>query len=111
MASFSMDDLKRSLGLNATVEPTSYSEKTEGRKTTVGQIRGRSVPETKELIKQAIRATGRPMSFIELCAAVERKQTPHMRKILHDMGDSGELLESIDMAPSRMMTRYWYSLP
>jgi len=77
----------------------------------VGQIRGRSVPETKELIKQAIRNTGRPMSFIELCAAVERKQTPHMRKILHDMGDSGELLESIDMAPSRMMTRYWYSLP
>jgi len=111
MASFSMDDLKKSLGLDATVQSTSHTEKTEGGFSRVGQIRGRSIPETKELIKQAIIAAGRPISVMEVCAALDRKQTPHMRKILHDMGDSGELLESIDLAPSRMMTRFWYSLP
>jgi hypothetical protein len=106
-----MDDLKKSLGLNATVEPTSYTEKTDGRVSRVGEPRGRSVAETKELIKQAIKEAGRPMSYIQICAAVQRKQTPHMRNMLHQMGDSGELIETVDIAPSRMMTRFWYSLP
>jgi len=111
MATFSISDLMKSMGMNATVQSTSHSEKPEGRKTTVGHIRGRSIPETKELIKQAIVAAGRPISVKEVCEALERKQTPHMRNILHQMGDSGELLESIDMAQSKMMTRFWYSLP
>jgi len=111
MATFSISDLMQSMGMNATVPSTSHSEKPEGRKTAVGHTRGRSIPETKELIKQAIIAAGRPISVKEACAALERKQTPHLRAILHEMGDSGELLESIDLAPSKMMTRFWYSLP
>lgn len=111
MPTFSMDEIKQSLGIDPTVPLTSYSEiKQKGFKA-MGQVRGRSIPETKELIKKGIEAAGRPMSFVEICALLERKQTPHLRKLLHDMGDSGELVEAVDLAPSRMLTRYWYSLP
>lgn len=111
MATISMAELRQSMGLNETVQSTSHYENQEGRNARVGHTRGRSIPETKELIKQAIIAAGRPISVMEVCNALNRKQTPHMRKILHDMGDTGELLESIDLAPSKMMTRFWYSLP
>lgn len=111
MATFSISDLMQSMGMNAMVPSTSHSENTEKGKARVGHTRGRSIPETKELIKQAIIAAGRPISVKEACEALGRKQTPHLRGILHQMGDSGELLESIDIAPSKMMTRFWYSLP
>lgn len=111
MPSFSMEELKKSLGISATVSPMSHSKNQREAYQRVGQIRGRTVDETKTLIKKALTEAGRPMSFTEICAYLERKQTPHLRKMLHEMGDSGELIEEADIAPSRMMTRFWYSLP
>lgn len=111
MPSFSIQDLMNSVGMSATVAPTSHSEKQREAYQRVGQIRGRTVEETKTLIKKAIFEAERPMSFTEICAYLERKQTPHLRKMLHEMGATGELIEEADLAPSRMMTRFWYSLP
>lgn len=111
MPTFTPEELMQSLGMSATVAPTSHFENRREAYQRVGQIRGRSVEETKTLIKKAIQEAGRPMSFAEICAYLERKQTPHLRKMLHEMGDAGELVEEADLAPSRMMTRFWYSLP
>lgn len=111
MPSFSMDELKKSLGLNATVVTTSHTEIPREGFSRVGERRGRSIDETKALIKSAIHDAGRAMTMGEICIVLERKQTPHIRKILHDMGDAGELIEVADLAPNKMMTRFWYSLP
>jgi len=111
MPTITMDDLKKSLGIDPTVALTSHLETAKKGFKPVGQVRGRSIPETKQLIKKAIGEAGRPMSFAEICAYLERKQTPHLRNLLHEMGDAGELVETVDLAPSRMMTRFWYSLP
>lgn len=115
MPSFTMDELKRSLGIdpNVSVTSPSTSHSPTGEKgfKRMGQVRGRSIPETKELIKKALSEADRPLSFAEICAYLERKQTPHLRNLLHQMGDSGELIEQADLAPSRMLTRFWYSLP
>lgn len=111
MPTFTMDEIKRSLGIDPTVSVTSHSDNAKKGHKAMGQVRGRSIPETKELIKKGIKEADRALSFTEICALLERKQTPHLRKLLHDMGDSGELIETVDLAPSRMLTRFWYSLP
>lgn len=110
MATFNMDDLKKSLGIDPTVVLTSHSENTKKGFKPMGQTRGRPIPETKVLIKTAIKEAGRPLSFPEICVYLERKQTPHLRKLLHEMGDAGELIETADMAPSGMLPRFWYAL-
>lgn len=115
MPSFTVEELMRSMGLNPDValtsQSTSYSPTGGKEVKRMGQVRGRSIPETKELIKNAISEAGRPLSVAEICIALERKQTPHIRNLLHQMGDSGELIENADLAPSKMLTRFWYSLP
>lgn len=115
MPSFSMEELKRSMGLDPNVSltsvSTSHSQNGEKGLKKMGQVRGRSIPETKELIKKCISEAGRPVSVAEICTYLERKQTPHIRNLLHQMGDSGELIENADLAPSTMLTRFWYSLP
>jgi len=110
MPSFTMDEIKRALGIDPTVSLTSHSENAKKGFKPMGQTRGRPIPETKALIKTAIQEAGRPLSFPEICLYLERKQTPHLRKLLHDMGDSGELIETADLAPSQMLPRFWYSL-
>lgn len=115
MPSFTMEELKRSMGLDPNVSltsaSTSHSEDAKKGFKAMGQVRGRSIPETKELIKKCIMEAGRPVSVAEICTYLERKQTPHIRNLLHQMGDAGELIEEADLAPSRMLTRFWYSLP
>jgi predicted MarR family transcription regulator len=115
MPSFTMQELMRSMGLNpdvALTSPLTSHSPTGGKEVKrMGQVRGRSIPETKELIKKAISEAGRPLSVAEICVVLERKQTPHIRNLLHQMGDSGELIENADLAPSKMLTRFWYSLP
>lgn len=111
MPSFTIDEIKKSLGIDTTVVETSLPEKTQKGFKAMGQVTGRSIPETKELIKKGIEAAGRPLSFGEICAILERKKAPHIRKLLHEMGDSGELVETTEIAANRMLTWYWYSLP
>lgn len=111
MPSFTMDEIKKSLGIDPTVVLTSHSKNAQKGFKPMGQSRGRPIPETKALIKTAIKEAGRPLSFPEICAYLERKQTPHLRKLMHEMGDAGELIETADMAPSGMLPRYWYALP
>ncbi len=111
MPSFTMDEIKKSLGIDPTVLSTSHSENAQRGFKPMGQSRGRPIPETKRLIKTAIEEAGRPLSFPEICLYLERKQTPHLRKLLHEMADAGELVETADMAPSGMLPRFWYALP
>lgn len=115
MPTIKIEELMRSVGLDPdivmTSTSTSHSQNGEKGFKRMGQVRGRSIPETKELIKNGIREAGRPLSVAEICVILERKSTPHIRNLLHQMGDSGELIEQADLAPSRMLTRFWYSLP
>ena len=111
MPSFTMDEIKKSLGMSTTVVETSHSEMTQKGFRAMGQVRGRSIPETKELIKKCIEEAGRPVTFNEICAYLDRKKTPHLRQLLHAMADSGEIVETADVATSAMLPRFWYSLP
>lgn len=115
MARISMEELKQSLGLDPNISLTSLvtsnSEKSEKGSMRVGRIQGRTVDETKALIKKVLSGAEEPMTRGEIFKAIERKNTPHLRNILTQMVDAGEVIEDADLAPSRMMTRYWYSLP
>ena len=111
MASFKIEDLLKTAGFDPTSSQPSQSETIQARKTRVGQRPGRSIQETKDLIKKFVEDTGRPVLIPEICIYLERVQTPHIRKILHDMAEAGELVEQADLARSRTMVRYWYSLP
>ena len=110
MPSFKMEELLKDAGLNATVTLTSHSEIPQMRKTKVGERPGRSVDETKALIKKCIEEAGRPVTIAEICIYLERGQTPHIRNILKAMADAGEIVEQADLARSRWV-RFWYSLP
>ncbi len=111
MPTYTVEQLMRELGQNATVSLTSHSEIQQTRKAKVGQVRGRSIDETKTLIKNCITEAGRPMTIAEICICLERAQTPHIRNILKVMAQTGELVEQADLARSRQMVRFWYSLP
>lgn len=111
MPSLTMDEIRKSLGMSATVVETSQSEKTQKGFKAMGQVRGRSIPETKQLIKKFIEEAGRPLNFNEICMLLERKKTPHLRQLLHAMADGGEIVETADVAVSAMLPRFWYSLP
>lgn len=111
MPSFTMDEIKRSLGMSTTVVETSHIETTKKGFKAMGQVRGRSIPETKELILQGIKEADRPLNFNEICTLLERKKTPHLRQLLHAMADAGEITEQADVATSAMLPRFWYSLP
>lgn len=111
MATISMKDLLETAGNDANVTITSHSNATQNRKTKVGERPGRPVSETKALIKKCIEDAERPCSIAEICTYLERGATPHIRNILKGMVDAGELIETADLARSRTMVRYWYSLP
>lgn len=115
MARISMDELKQSMGLDPKVSltspMTSHSEKSEKGSMRVGRIQGRTVDETKVLIKRVLAGAKEPMTRGEIFKAIERKNTPHLRNILTQLVDAGEVIEDADLAPSRMLTRFWYSLP
>jgi len=111
MPSYTIEQLMKDAGHNVTVPLTSHSETQQTRKTKVGQVRGRSVDETKTLIKKCIEEAGRPVTIAEICIYLERSATPHIRNILKGMVEAGELIETADLARSRTMVRYWYSLP
>lgn len=110
-----MDELKRSMGysddVSLTSPMTSNSEKSERGKTIVGRMQGRTVDESKALIKSVLSNATEPMTRGEIFKAMERKNTPHLRNILNEMVAAGEVIEETDLAVSRMMVRYWYSLP
>lgn len=115
MATIKMTDLKQSLGIDPDVSLTSIltsnSEKSEKGKTIVGRVEGRTIEETKALIKSVLSQADDSMTRGEICKAIERKNTPHIRNILAEMVASGEIVEETGMAVSRMMVRYLYSLP
>lgn len=111
MPTFTMDEIKKSLGLSTTVAETSYPESVKKGFKAMGQVRGRSIPETKALIIQGIKEADRALNFNEICTLLERKKTPHLRQLLHAMADAGELIETADVSTSAMLPRFWYSLP
>jgi predicted MarR family transcription regulator len=106
-----MDEIKQSLGLPTTVVETSHTEAIKKGFKPMGQVRGRSIPETKELILQGIKEADRSLNFNEICAYLDRKKTPHLRQLLHAMADAGQLVETVEVATSAMLPRFWYSLP
>lgn len=111
MATFKMDDLRRSLGDNDTVSIPYRSKKQEGREHTMGQSAKRPIEETKQLIKNSIFAAGSPLKFREIARVIGRKPTPYLRLILNDMIESGELIRKVDTAIAGNMDRFWYALP
>jgi len=115
MANFKIEELKESLGLDPNISltspVTSNSAKSEKGITPVGRKQGRTVEETKILIKKVLAEATEEMTRAEIFKGLERKNTPHLRNILSQMVDAGEVIEDVDLAPSLMMTRYWYRLP
>lgn len=115
MPTIKMDDLKRSMGIDPNIQLTSIltsnSEQSGKGKTTVGRVEGRTIEETKALIKTVLSEADDSMTRGEICKAIERKNTPHIRNILAQMVADGEIIEETGMAVSRMMVRYLYSLP
>jgi len=111
MPTFSMDDLRQSVDGNDTVSIPYRSEKKIGKGLTMGETPRRSMAETKQLVKDSIFAAGSPLKFRELARLIGRSPTPHLRAILNDMIESGELIKSTDTAVSGNMDRFWYGLP
>lgn len=111
MATFKIDELRNSVDTSADVSQTFTPKTVAERIKRVGHTHGRSAEETKALIKSVLAEINRPMTRTEICAAIERKNTPNIRNILSDMARAGELVEVVDLETLRMVPRYWYALP
>jgi len=109
MATFSMDDLRKLAGHDETVTIPSQPQKLTRTKEAVGQVKRfqhhRSRTETETLIKSILAEAKRPCTFREIAYGLERNATPHLRGILVEMAQAGDLVESEDMHPSRRLTR------
>lgn len=114
MPSYTISELMQQMGLNPDVQltspETSNSQKAEKGSTTMGRVQGRTVEESKALIKNVLSEAKEPMTRGEIFKAIGRKNTPHLRNILSEMVASGDVIEEADLAVSRMMSRYWYTL-
>jgi predicted MarR family transcription regulator len=111
MPSFTMEELLREAGHNVDVTVTSQSNFQQMRKTKVGERVGRSVDETKALIKKCITEAGEARTVAQICTYLERGDTPHIRNILKTMVQDGELIELASLARSRTMVKFSYNLP
>jgi hypothetical protein len=111
MATFKIDELRQSVGITETISMTSQHETAREGVVRVGQVNNRTIPETRALIKSVVTEAKRPMTRKEIFAALERKNTPHMRKILTDLVDEGVLVQTIGVARVGIMPVYWYTLP
>ena len=114
MPSFKIEDLLGMSKNNDTVTEPLHSEKSAGRKKTVGEKgyqEHRSRVDTEELIKNVIREAKKPLTALAIARAIDRTASPHFRSIIAHMVKTGELIETVDTAPNNRMIRYWYSLP
>jgi hypothetical protein len=110
MPTFRMEDLENGNNRIDTVSIPYRSEKSDRSNKAMGQVARRSLDETKKLIKNIIKKEKRAMTFREIAHSIERKPTPHLRQILKDMIDSGELVQKADDAPAGNMDRFWYDV-
>jgi len=115
MATINMNDLKLSMGIDPnaseTSPMTSVAKKSEKGSMTVGRLQGRTIDESKALIKKVLAGATEPMTRSEIFKAMDRKNTPHLRNILTQLVDAGEVMEEVELAPNRLLTCYWYWLP
>lgn len=111
MPTFTMDELRQSVGSLETVSGPSYINNIRPEIARVGQMKHRSLGETQTLIKSVMAEANRPMVRREVFRAIDRKNSPHMRKIIDDLVEVGELVKVADSTPSGTMPVYWYSLP
>jgi len=109
-----MTDLISSIEDIATVAKPSYIENQRGRKKAVGEKpyqEHRSREDTETIIKNFLAEQGKPMTVNPIARAIGRTVSPHFRRILAGMVETGQIIESTDTVPNGMMVRYWYSLP
>jgi len=111
MPSFTVEELKRSLGIIDTVSIPYRSDLSDTGGKTMGQANRRPLDETKTLIKSVLRREKRAMTFREIARSIDRKPTPRLRDILNGMISTGELTKQTDEAIAGNMDRFWYSLP
>ena len=111
MPSFRIEELMQDVRGHENVTMTSYPQTLQERIARVGEINNRTIPETKTLIKSVLTEINTPMIRSEICAAIELKNTPHIRNILAEMVADGELIQSEDVTATGKKPRYWYSLP
>lgn len=93
------------------VSMTSNSKNREKGKIAVGQVDGRTVEQTKTLIKTVLSLAEEPMTRGQISKAIDRKNTPHFRNILTELVNAGEVIEVVGVSVSLTMARYFYSLP
>lgn len=112
MATFKIEELFEG---PKTVEEPSHAKNKQMRQKAVGQVRQyqdhRPKSETEELIKTSIRDAGKALTFNSIARALNRSTSPFLRKIIMDMVQAGELVETVDVPNNAKMVRYWYSLP
>lgn len=67
--------------------------------------------ETEELIKSLLEKAGKPLTISPIARGLGRSVSPHLRRIIAGMVETGDLIETADTVPNGAMVRYWYSLP
>ena len=112
MATFKIEELFESTG---TVTEPSHDKIKQSTRKAVGQVRTyqehRPRTETEQLIKTAIQDAGKALTFNSIARSLNRSTSPFLRKIIMDMVNAGELVETVDVPNNAKMVRYWYSLP
>jgi hypothetical protein len=93
------------------VQMTSNSRNGEKGNIAVGQVQGRTIEQTKSLIKTVLSLADEPMTRGQICKAIDRKNTPHFRNTLAELVRAGEVIEETGVSVSLTMVRYEYSLP
>ena len=114
MATFSIKDLLLGQKNDETVAERLDDKIRRREKTSVGEKpyqEHRSRQETEELIKNYLAQQGKPMTVSPIARAIGRAVSPHFRRVLAGMVQTGQIVETVDTVPNGAMARYWYSLP
>jgi len=110
MATFKMEELRAS---DTTVSEPLQTKNHVGRKKAMGEKgyqEHRSREETEKLIKDFLAEKG-TSTVTTIARALDRTASPHFRRIVLEMAEAGQLVETIDTVPNGFLARYWYSLP
>lgn len=110
MASFKIEELRAG---DTTVSEPLQTKNQGGRKKAMGE-KGyqdhRSREDTEKLIKSFLQEKG-SSTVTTIARALGRTASPHFRRIVLEMAEAGQLVETVDTVPNGFLARYWYSLP
>lgn len=111
MATFSMQDLMDQEPGGAFNARSTRLFGNQGGEPAVGRRRRRLATDTAALIRKFMAEQTEPVLLLDICDYLERRPGPHLRRILREMVQDGELIQTEDFGAGPLVPRHWFTRP